>query len=128
MDSKTEVREFTRAHVKIEARVASGNAIVIFGQTRDISLNGLYVICDERLPPGTSCRLTLFLGESENQLTIRARGRITRLDDSGMGIEITEIPVESLDHMRRLVLYNSGGDSKAIEQEFETHVGIQRRK
>ena len=127
MDSKTEVREFTRACAKIEARVASGDEIVIFGQTRDISLNGLYVICDERLPPGTSCRVILFLGESQNQLAIRTRGRITRVDDAGMGIEITEIPVESLDHMRKLVLYNSSGNFEAVEQEFKTHLGIKRR-
>jgi hypothetical protein len=127
MDSKTEVREFTRARARIEARVASGDEIVIFGQTRDISLNGLYVICDERLPPGTPCRVILFLGESQNQLAIRTRGRITRVDDSGMGIEITEIPVENFDHMRKLVLYNTGGNSEAVEQEFKTHLGIKRR-
>lgn len=77
---------------------------------------------------GTLCQVTLLLGEPQNQLTIKAKDRRVRVDDSGMGIEITDILRESFDHMRNLVMYNLAGDTEKVEKEFKSHLGLKRRK
>jgi hypothetical protein len=120
-------REFTRVRAHVEAQVSSDTPVLIAGEARDISLNGVYVLCDERLPAGTPCRVFLFLGESQEQLVIRANGKIARSDETGMGVELTGIPVDSFDHLRNLVLYNSGREIEQVEREFKSHTGIKKR-
>jgi hypothetical protein len=136
MDSKTEQREFTRAvdrreftrvRAHVEAQVSADSPVLIAGEARDISLNGVYVLCDERLPPGTPCRVFLYLGEPQEQLVIRANGKIARADETGIGVELTGIPVDSFDHLRNLVLYNSGKELERVEGEFKSHTGIKKR-
>lgn len=120
-------REFTRVRAHVEAQVSSDTPVLIAGEARDISLNGVYVLCDEQLPAGTPCRVFLFLGESQEQLVIRANGKIARSDETGMGVELTGIPVDSFDHLRNLVLYNSGREIEQVEREFKGHTGIKKR-
>jgi hypothetical protein len=120
-------REFTRVRAHVEAQVSSDSPVLIAGDARDISLNGVYVLCKERLPTGTPCRVFLFLGDPQEQLVIRANGKIARADETGMGIELTGIPVDSFDHLRNLVLYNSGKEIEQVEREFKSHTGIRKR-
>lgn len=127
MKHQTNRREFTRVPVQVEVEVTSGPSRVFSGQTKDVSLKGLYLVCDNPFPLGSDCRIALMLGGRESSLRIEASGKIARVDDWGMGLEITEIlGTESFDHLRNLVLYNAR-KSTQVEQEFQSHIGIRRR-
>jgi hypothetical protein len=121
-------REFTRVPVQVEVEVTSEKPPTVSGQATDVSLKGRYLVCDNPLPLGSDCRVALLLGGRENSLRIEVCGKIARVDDAGMGLEITEIMgLDSFEHLRNLVLYNSTTDTGQVEGEFDSHVGLKRR-
>jgi hypothetical protein len=62
------------------------------GITRDVSLSGLYLVTEERLPVGARLELLLSLRDGEHLLPLRlaARGRVVRVEEvddrAGLGI------------------------------------------
>jgi hypothetical protein len=127
MPSHPNRREFTRVPVHLEAKVTAQQASSVQGQSRNVSLSGVFLHCDTPLPVGTSCCVTLRLVDRYDQMGIAASGRVVRLQDDGMAIMFTEIlGLDSFTHLRNLVLSNSFGVTEQVEQEFRTHVGIKR--
>jgi hypothetical protein len=128
MQSSVERRQFTRVVLQIEGEICIDDAATISGVSRDVSLNGLFLMCEPSLPVGTNCRVTLFLGDRGMPSRVEAYGRIVRLDDVGIGLTFTEIMgLESFEHLRNLVLYNSSPDTTRIEEEFDRHYGVKPR-
>ena len=119
-------RDFTRVPVKMFAEVSHAGKTIPACETRNVSVKGLYLVTDDRFPLGVRCQVALLLGEQANPLRVVAEGKIAHIDDSGMGIELTGMDVDSFNHMCRLVLYNSM-DSDRVEQELDNHLGIKRR-
>lgn len=119
-------REFTRIPTHLSLRIA-GEADRDF-EVSSLSLGGAYL---RPVPTGAAdeCDCTLVSGQpgSEDEVTIRVHARIARRDGEGAAIQFTEIHgAESWNHLRELVRLRSGGDDE-IEQDFERHVGIERR-
>jgi len=127
MNSQTNARDFTRVAIKIEAELANGET-GIYGRVSDVSLNGLFLICDEHLPVGTECSVTLFLGGLQSsQLCIKAAGKVARANEDGVGVEFTELDMEGYNHLRNLVLFNTSNVEQA-GQEFRSHLGLKPRE
>ena len=115
MDS--ERRNGTR--VRFEARVVvrtNETEVTARAGSRDVSLQGLYIATDERLPPGTPCEVEIRLNGSSLLLSIRAQGRVARSDAGGLGIEFESFDPDSYFHLRNLVMYNSE-DPDTVERE-----------
>ncbi len=131
MGYREERRQFTRVAVAIDTTVEAGGdgeTTLISGQTKNLSLKGIYLYCPETLPPGTDCRVSLVLADGPSQPRVEAYGRVARVDDDGMGIEFVELlGLESLDHLRKMVLYNSSEDAERVEEEFRRHLGLKPR-
>jgi hypothetical protein len=128
MKSDVNQREFTRIPMRLEVQVTPTQQPTTSYPIKDVSMKGLYLRCEQPLPMGTACRVTLLLGDKENPVRIEVGGKVARVDTDGMGVEITEIVgVESFAHLRNLVLYNSP-DTDQVEQEFHDHIGIRRRE
>jgi len=127
MNKQTDARDFTRASIKIDTELISGETSIC-GQANDVSLNGLFLVCDEHLPVASECSVTIFLGERHaSQLCVRATGRVARLDEHGMGVEFTGLDMESHDHLRNLVLFNAN-NVEQVNQEFRSHLGLKHRE
>jgi hypothetical protein len=72
--------------------------------------------------------VTLILNGGEPPIRIEVGCSVTRVDPTGMGLEITAIVgVESFEHLRNLVLYNAANPLQ-VEQEFQDHIGIKRKE
>jgi hypothetical protein len=128
MKSDINQREFTRIPIQLEVQVTPTRQPASSYQVRDVSMKGLYLLCEQPLPMGAECRITLLLGDKENPVRIEVGGKVARVDADGMGVEITEIVgVESFAHLRNLVLYNSS-NTEQVEREFHDHIGIKRRE
>jgi hypothetical protein len=128
---KTSNREFTRSDASIRARVmvVGSNAIageVIEGVTEDLSMNGLFMKCESKLPLGTECEVNLTLEGSEQGIQIKIRGKISRIEQGAIAISFLQIEDDSLEHLRNLILYNSE-EIDRVEQEFTDHVGLKSR-
>ncbi len=117
-------REFTRVNVQIEVGICPDDRATIVGVVSDLSLNGLFIQCSGRVPLGTTCEVQLFLSGRENaELQVEIHGRISRIEDTGMGVGFTGVPLDSLEHLRNLIRFNAS-DTGQVEDEFEAHVGL----
>jgi hypothetical protein len=121
-------REFTRVPVNKEVEVAAGQSTILGHLTKDVSLNGLFLSSEEKLPAGTECHLTIFLGGRKSQQRIKLNGKVVRVEEGGMAFAFQEIGgSDSFAHLRMLILYNSP-EARCVEKEFKAHLGIRRRK
>ena len=122
-------REFTRVPLAVEVDILSGDTPIVSGRTKDISMKGLYLLSDERLPVGTDYHIVLLLsgrGPSASlaplMLGIQANGRIVRVTNAGLGIEFTEIiGQDSFEHLRHLLLHHSQEqpETEQVQQELQ---------
>ena len=128
MKKRRNQRAFTRVSVNMEAEVKAGKSTIVGHLTKDISLSGLFLTCEKKFPVDTDCRLTIFLGERKSQPCIKLRGKVVRVEESGMAFAFHEIMgSDSFAHLRSLILYNSP-EARSVENEFKTHAGLKRRK
>ncbi len=128
MNDEQERREFTRVQVKLQAELQSGGKVLIQGELGDVSLNGLFLLTRGTLPIDSSCQIMLMLDGGQGMLCIQVKGKVSRVEESGIAIQFTEIlGEESLSHLRNLVLLNSGDLAQQVEHEFHEHVGIKEK-
>jgi len=120
----TRQREFTRNPVHVRATVRGADGREIPGHTEELSMNGLFVRCDEQLPEDSPCHVTLTLGDDEARIDVAAR--VANVTGSGMGLAFDEMDPESFAHLKRLVLYNAA-DLGRVEAEIENHLGFKER-
>jgi len=122
-----ERREFLRVPLQVEVRLSDGDRLVFHSDTLDLSLRGARIRETAELAEGQEVELSLLLGDAPDHVRVEILGRVARVDGQGLGIEFTGVRgVESLDHLRRLVLYNAS-DTARVEEEFRTHRGLKRR-
>jgi hypothetical protein len=128
MKKQLNLRQFTRVPVNMEVEVVAGKSTILGHLTKDVSLNGLFLSSEEKLPAGTDCHLTIFLGGRDSQQRIELRGKVVRVEERGMAFAFQEIMgSDSFAHLRTLILYNSK-EARRVEKEFKAHLGIRRRK
>lgn len=117
-------REFTRSTVHIGVRLTGASGVSFDGAVRDVSLAGVFVRGECSMRPDEACVVELRL-DTLDAGVVQVRGRITRLEPEGVAVEFTEIPLQSLDDLRSLVLYNAQDPDK-VEEEFASHQGLHR--
>ena len=118
-------REFTRVKVAIYVELRMGGNVVIQGELENVSFNGLLLHCETTLPEQTPCMVFLHLDGGQGGPTIEAHGLVSRTEPHKLAIQFTEIiGNDSANHLRNLVLHNSGTQANQVEEEFEAHVGL----
>jgi hypothetical protein len=127
MGSKAEnqnAREFSRSRVCVKSEVRLNSGILLEGEVRDVSMNGIWFATERLLPIGNKVRVHLLLkGGGENR--IETEGEVVRVDDGGIAINFTTIDAGSIEHLRNLVLYNAD-DIDQADREFQEHVGLKK--
>lgn len=124
-DDKIRQREFTRNPVHVATTVCDAEGRAIPGQTEELSLNGLFIRCADRLPVDSPCHVTLTLGDGQARIEVQAR--VASTNEAGMGIAFDEMEPESFAHLKRLVLFNARDHLEQVEAEIENHVGFKAR-
>lgn len=101
------------------ARVAfDGEAVLEIGGRKlevvlvDLSLRGamLELPPDAAFGPGTTASLTLALDDTD--IVIPLECRVSHAQPGRIGVEFTRIDVDAMQHLRRLVELNLGGDAQ----------------
>ncbi len=123
----SERRDFSRVPVGFTVTIEADDGHIIESDvSRDVSMSGLFVVTDQRVPAGTDCQVTIHLDTPDGGNRIGVAGHVTRIADEGFAVEFSEIPIDDYDHLRNLVLYNSEVVER-IEEEFDEHLGLKRR-
>lgn len=81
------------------------------GNSRDLSLKGIFVHTDQRFPTGTKCSVKVYLTGGIDQIELAMHGTIVRHTDRGVGIVFDSMDVETYSHLKNIVQYNSIEDS-----------------
>ncbi len=118
-------REFTRVPIHIWGTFHDENGELLTAEINNLSMRGCHASTFEALPEGGRYHLTLFTEDEDSALHFKVEARIVRSDQDGMGIEFLELPLESYEHLRNMVLLNSH-DPDQVEREFREHIGIRK--
>lgn len=121
-----ERREFLRVPLRFPIEVQGENREIEGAHTLDLSLRGVSVEVGSAYREGEECELSLKLGDGPDAPSIDIVGRVVRCQDGGLAVEFVGLKgLESLDHLRNLVLYNAEDPAK-VEEEIAARKGIER--
>jgi len=100
------------------------NGAKVTGTISNISMNGVSVNADASpLVEEQECDIKILLGEAEDQIEIKAVGRVVRANSEVVAIAFVQVYLESIPYLRNLILYNAA-ETEQVEEEFATHMGI----
>lgn len=118
-----EHREFTRVPAHVWGVVAPGSDAETVYEVEQLSIRGGHAVTDERLDIGTTLSLQLTNDLAPEALSIPVEAIVRNHDGTGMGLEFTSMPLESYEHLQRLVeLY--APDPDRVMKEIHEHVGL----
>ncbi len=119
-------REFIRVPFRAEVSVRTADRTLWANSTLDISLNGLRIATSEPpLAEGCACEIEIVLSDADPIVLIEARGTVVRPEPGILAVHLTELDVDSYDHLRTLIL-NNASDPERAEREFTAHWGIRK--
>ena len=78
--------------------------------TRNISLTGLYLETDTRIPVDTPCKIAIQLAGATSKMEFKVEGLVCRHDQNGMGISFTHLNPDSYIHISNLVKLHAAED------------------
>ena len=116
-------REFTRVPSGMEVDLQFYDGSEIAGLLDNISMRGLFVPTDRRMPEGSACEVTIYLGGRDHGIALDVKGEVTRCTDDGIGVRFDEISYQAFQHLQQIVLFSSG-NSEVIEEELGSHLGL----
>ncbi|MGV1100721.1 PilZ domain-containing protein [Thiovibrio sp. JS02] len=87
---KPNKRKRSRLALHTEVTVGTGNQKVLRAMSKDISMNGLFILSEERIPVGAVCGIEITVSGKSSNLRIRAKGIISRHAPDGMGIQFQD--------------------------------------
>jgi len=126
MNTTTECREFSRSRVHAHVEVSLESGVMVDGTAADISLRGMRFSTERSLPVGKQVHVRVLLNAEDPDPCLRIGARIARVEAGGVALEFTGVDADSIEHLRRLILYNAA-DVDLAEEEIAAHIGIERR-
>lgn len=81
--------------------------IHIEGNSKDLSLKGIFIHTQENTAVGTKCRVEVKLTGMTEQLNLYMQGKIIRRDQNGIAVEFESMDLDSYTHLKNLVRYNT---------------------
>jgi len=119
-------REFTRVLFSARTEIRAGAVTISGAPSHSLSMKGMSIRTSERLPVGTECEITIVLVEGE--VEIQLLGTVVVILADGIAFQFTKvIGLESFEHLRNLVFYNTS-ELEQVETEFTTHSGIRKKE
>ena len=119
-------REFSRVSFHTNVTIRTPDRTIWSSSSIDISLSGIRISSAEALPAeGARCEVEIVLTESPSPEIIEMRGTIVRSGGGTMAVHVTEVDLDSYQHLRRLILSNAGDPARA-EREIDDHWGIRQ--
>ena len=108
MSKKEDKRRCPRVDFKTRLILtAEGTEIVAEGSSRDLSQKGVFIYTDEKLSPGTLCKVRVFLSGGGDPVELSMDAKVARVDSTGMGILFVAMDLDSYTHVKNIVRYNS---------------------
>lgn len=89
-------------------------------ETRDLSVGGVFVFCEETLPLGVPCRVKVQLTGQSSQLILKMQGRVARCEPgTGIAIEFTALDLDCYTFLKNVVEYNRATEGNENPEGFD---------
>ena len=103
-----ERRRHTRVHFSTRiVLMANDTEIEAMGNSKDLSLKGVFVNTDKKLDVGAECHVKIFLSGGIGDIELAMKAKVARVVDTGLGLCFESMDVDSYTHLKNIVLYNS---------------------
>ena len=100
--------------IQFESRIViktEGDTVEATADSRNISLKGIYLIPEKKIPLGTHCTLDITLTGTASMMTLTIPGNVCRHDSKGMAVAFIDMDVDSFVHIKNLIkLHNPEAD------------------
>jgi hypothetical protein len=103
------VRFIVEATIKVGERQFQGGV-------ENLSMTGMFLVTDERLPEGEVVDITIVLTGTEPPVSVDFNGRVSRIMGNGMGFIFEKIDLDSYMHLKNIVAYNIDDAEKVMEE------------
>ena len=81
--------------------------IRVDGNSRDLSMRGLFVKTGEPFSVGMQCDIEVMLTGTVDKVVLTMRGTVVRQEKTGMAVYFDSIDLDSYAHLKKLVQYNA---------------------
>lgn len=113
-----ERRKKTRVHFETHVIIKTEESeIRAEADSKDISVKGIFVKTQQKIPDGTPCDLEILLTGSSTRLALAIKGTISRQEENGLAIGFDSMDLDSYMHLKNIILYNVS-DPEEVEKEM----------
>lgn len=116
-------RKYTRITLNFNADLKINHQWLRQNKILDLSLGGCLLQVEEEFDSNAPCQVEIALGDGDNPLKIKVKGRVVRSMPGNLSLKFTEIGLESFHHLQNLIRYNAP-DPDRISKELEEHQGL----
>ncbi len=81
--------------------------IEAYGNSRDLSLKGVFAYTDQKLPAGTNCSVKILLSGGVDDIELNMAAEVKRVEQDGLGIAFGPMDLDSYTYLRNIIRYNS---------------------
>ncbi len=113
-------RQFSRVGFAAEAEI-KWHGKAFRGGVGNLSLHGMLVKSPASIDVGEEVGITLFLTGITPEISVNLNGVVVRVEPAGIGVDFREMDSDSFVHLRKIVTYNLGDDTKVMD-EFATFI------
>ncbi len=96
--------------IRFESRiciVTEDGMVKAEADSRDISLMGIYLVPEKKLPLNTFCSLKITVKGTSSCMDLTVHGKVCRVDEQGMGIAFLDMKKDSFIHIKNLVMLHT---------------------
>ena len=106
------VKENKRAKVRVDFKTrieidVYSSAIRLIGDSRNLSLKGIYVVTAEEVPLNARCRVQIFLSGTAEPFSIVIEGTVVRKEPAGIAISFDSMDLDDYAELKNIVRYNT---------------------
>lgn len=126
MTEPNNAREFSRIDIPMTATLSVDGERTAGCKVVNISLSGIELCTEHNGSLGDHSQIEVQFGYPGSELSIMAEGKVVRITSDGLAINFESIGLESYEHLKNLITYNSGNIDQ-VEKEFSEHLGLHRK-
>jgi hypothetical protein len=112
-------RQFTRVRFKVSATIKTAGRL-FHGDVENLSMRGMFLGTDERLPVGEQAEITIALCATSPEVSITLNGKVCRLGEGGLGFAFEKIDLDSYTHLKNIIAYNIDDPEKVMEEIYHS--------
>ena len=108
-------RDYTRVNYAVGASISYGDQVAIC-TTKNLSLRGIYLKTGYEIPLNVPVCVTVY---HSGMSSFKVSAKVVRKEENGIGLQISDLNVDSFVQLRELVAEQSNNRGAIIQETFK---------